>query len=39
MNLDWCTTHRFPLEEGVQAYDVFAGRKDACVKAVLDLDT
>jgi threonine dehydrogenase-like Zn-dependent dehydrogenase len=35
LDLDWCVTHRFALADGVAAYDVFAGRRDACVKAVL----
>jgi len=28
-------THRLPLEEVAEGYDLFAGRKDGCVKAVL----
>lgn len=29
-------THRLKLHEGVHAYDVFANKKDGCVKIVLD---
>ena len=36
MDLSWCITHRFNLDDGVKAYDVFANRKDGCVKAVID---
>ncbi len=35
IDLSWCITHRFHVDDGVRAYDVFAGRKDGCVKAVL----
>jgi 2-desacetyl-2-hydroxyethyl bacteriochlorophyllide A dehydrogenase len=35
MDLDWCITHRFALEAGVEAYDLFSGRRDGCIKAVL----
>ncbi len=35
IDLSWCITHRFSIDDAVQAYDVFAGRKDGCVKAVL----
>ena len=35
MDLDWCVTHRFALSDGVAAYEVFAGRRDGCIKAVL----
>jgi len=35
MDLDWCITHRFSLNDGVEAYDIFAGRRDGCVKAAL----
>ncbi|WP_149499197.1 alcohol dehydrogenase catalytic domain-containing protein [Roseiconus lacunae] len=37
MDLSWCITHRFSLEDGVTAYDVFANRKDGCVKAMIEL--
>ena len=37
MDLQWCTTHRFSLDDGVRAYEVFAGHQDGCVKAVLDV--
>ncbi|HMO15245.1 MAG TPA: alcohol dehydrogenase catalytic domain-containing protein [Pirellulaceae bacterium] len=29
-------SHRFQLQDGVRAYDVFANRQDNCLKAVLD---
>ena len=32
----WCISHRFQIEQGVNAYDVFANRKDGCVKAVVE---
>ncbi|WP_197454247.1 alcohol dehydrogenase catalytic domain-containing protein [Stieleria varia] len=35
MDLDWCITHRFGLEDAESAYDVFAHQQDGCVKAVL----
>lgn len=35
-SLDHLITHRFGIEDGVEAYDVFAGRRDGCVKAVID---
>ncbi len=31
-------THRFGLQSASEAYDVFAGRKDGCLKAVLTMD-
>jgi alcohol dehydrogenase len=37
MDLGWCTTHRFALDEGVRAYEIFAGRRDGCLKAVFDV--
>ena len=36
IDVDWCITHRFPLEAGVEAYDLFSGRRDGCIKAVLE---
>ncbi|MGI9517944.1 MAG: alcohol dehydrogenase catalytic domain-containing protein [Pirellulaceae bacterium] len=30
-------THRFTLDQGIEAYDVFANRKDGCIKAVFEL--
>ncbi|PNY34805.1 alcohol dehydrogenase [Rhodopirellula baltica] len=36
LDLSWCFTHRFKIEDGVQAYDVFANRKDGCIKAAID---
>jgi alcohol dehydrogenase len=35
IDLSWCVTHRFAIDEAVYAYEVFAGRKEGCVKAVL----
>ncbi len=35
IDLSWCITHRFELEEAAEAYDTFAYRKDNCVKAVI----
>jgi threonine dehydrogenase-like Zn-dependent dehydrogenase len=37
MDLFWCVSHRFALEDGVSAWRVFAGREDGCIKAVLDV--
>lgn len=37
MDLSWCITHRFPIDQGARAYEVFSGRQDGCVKAVLTL--
>ena len=34
MDLGWCTTHRFSFADAERAYDVFANRKDGCIKAV-----
>ena len=36
MDLSWCFTHRFGLEDAEEAYQTFAGGKDGCVKAVLE---
>ena len=36
MSFDWCITHRFSIEDGKDAYDVFSQRRDGCVKAVLE---
>lgn len=36
IDLSWCMTHRFTIDEAEKAYDVFANRKDNCVKAVID---
>jgi threonine dehydrogenase-like Zn-dependent dehydrogenase len=30
-------THRLPLSEGVRGYDIFANRKENCLKVVLDV--
>ncbi len=38
IDLSWCITHRFDINDAVEAYDTFAHRKDGCVKAVLSLD-
>lgn len=37
LDLSWCVTHRFAIDQGSQAYDTFAGRKDGCIKAVLTM--
>jgi threonine dehydrogenase-like Zn-dependent dehydrogenase len=37
IDLSWCVTHHFSIDQGAEAYDVFAGRKDGCIKAVLRL--
>jgi threonine dehydrogenase-like Zn-dependent dehydrogenase len=34
IDLSWCITHRFTIDQAAEAYDVFANRKDGCVKAV-----
>ena len=36
LDLSWCMTHRFPLDQGPRAYELFAGRQDGCVKALLE---
>lgn len=36
MDLSWCITHRFGIDDAVEAYDTFAYRKDGCIKAVLE---
>ena len=33
--IDEIITHRLPLTEGVAAYDLFANRKDKCIKVIL----
>jgi threonine dehydrogenase-like Zn-dependent dehydrogenase len=35
VDFSWCVTHRFSIDQAVQAYDVFANRKDGCIKAVI----
>jgi threonine dehydrogenase-like Zn-dependent dehydrogenase len=35
IDLSWCITHRFAIDQAPQAYDIFANRKDGCIKAVL----
>jgi threonine dehydrogenase-like Zn-dependent dehydrogenase len=37
MDLSWCITHRFPLDQSREAYDVFSNRLDGCVKAVIEM--
>lgn len=37
LDLSWCITHRFPIAEAEQAYQVFARAQQGCVKAVLDI--
>lgn len=36
MDLSWCITHRFGIDDAIEAYDTFAYRKDGCIKAVLE---
>jgi 2-desacetyl-2-hydroxyethyl bacteriochlorophyllide A dehydrogenase len=36
MDLSWCITHRFGIEDAVEAYQTFAHRQDGCIKAVLE---
>lgn len=36
LDLSWCITHRFGVDAAVDAYEVFAYRKDNCVKAVIE---
>jgi threonine dehydrogenase-like Zn-dependent dehydrogenase len=35
IDLKWCITDRFDLQDAARAYDTFAYRKQGCVKAVL----
>jgi threonine dehydrogenase-like Zn-dependent dehydrogenase len=37
IDLSWCITHRFSIDEAVNAYETFAYRKNGCIKAVLSL--
>ena len=36
LDLTWCITHRFAIDDAVEAYDVFANRRDGCIKAVIE---
>lgn len=36
MDLSWCVTHRFGIDDAVEAYETFAYGKDQCVKAILE---
>jgi threonine dehydrogenase-like Zn-dependent dehydrogenase len=38
LDLSWCITHQFPIDQGREAYEHFSGRKDGCIKAVLTID-
>lgn len=38
-DLDWCITHSFPLNEAVQAYDLFSTRPEGVRKVTLSLST
>ena len=38
IDLSWCITHRFGIEDAVEAYEIFANRRDGCVKAVLEFN-
>ncbi len=35
LGVDDLTTHRMPLEQAPQAYDMFKKKEDGCVKVVL----
>lgn len=35
IDLSWCITHRFQIDQGVDAYHVFSERRDGCIKAVI----
>ncbi|MFK7818884.1 MAG: alcohol dehydrogenase catalytic domain-containing protein [Planctomycetaceae bacterium] len=35
MDLSWCITHRFNIDDSEAAYQTFAYRKDGCMKAAL----
>ncbi|MCG8650370.1 MAG: zinc-binding dehydrogenase, partial [Pirellulales bacterium] len=35
LDLSWCVTHQFEVQQAARAYDVFAHGKDGCVKAIL----
>ncbi len=35
LDLSWVFTHRFSIEDGVRAYDIFSGPKEGCIKAAL----
>lgn len=35
LDLSWCITHQFSIEQAVEAYDTFAYGKDGCIKAVV----
>ncbi len=37
LDLSWCITHRFSINDAVEAYDIFANREDGCIKAVLTM--
>lgn len=37
LDLSWCVTHRFSLDQAQHAYDIFANRKEGCIKAVFTL--
>lgn len=36
LDLSWCFTHRFTIDQASEAYDLFANRKDGVVKAVFE---
>lgn len=33
IDLSWCITHRFAMDQAAEAYDIFANGKQGCVKA------
>ena len=38
MDLSWCITHQFSLDQASEAYATFANRTDHCIKAVFKID-
>ena len=36
LDLSWCITHRYSINDAEQAYETFANRKNGCVKAILE---
>ena len=36
LDLSWCITHQFPIDQGVEAYDTFANGRDQVIKAAIE---
>ncbi|MEO1524424.1 MAG: alcohol dehydrogenase catalytic domain-containing protein [Planctomycetota bacterium] len=36
LDLSWCITHRFAIDDAIEAYETFAYRRNGCIKAVLE---